>query len=157
MSMLRRGGGERGASIVELALISPIMVLLVFGVLDLGRAYRMNIQLENAAREGAAFAQIFPNNVSCGADPDIEDRVRAEEPALASAPDFEIEVLGQDDTDAFVPMSGCSGTTASPGERVRVEVRARYDIMTPLVANAVGRSLELTGHAEVRVQGQVQP
>lgn len=146
---------ERGASIVELALIAPVMAILVFGVLDLSRAYRMNIRLENAAREGAAFAQIFPNQVSCGAAPDIEDRVRAEEPALASTTGFAIEVLGQDATDAFVPMTGCTGTEASPGERVRVEVRAQFDIMTPLVASVVGSSLTLEGHAEVRVQGQV--
>lgn len=140
---------------MELALIAPVMVLLVMGVLDLGRAYRMNIRLENAAREGAAFAQIFPNDVSCGADGSIEDRVEIEEQALASTPGWVIRVLGQDATGTFVPMTGCAGTTASPGERVRVEVDARFDIMTPLVASVVGKSITLQGHAEVRVQGQV--
>lgn len=142
---------------MELALIAPVMVLLVMGVLDLGRAYRMNIRLENAAREGAAFAQIFPNDVSCGAGGSIRDRVEIEEPALSSTPGWTIRVLGQDATDTFVPMDGCTGTTASPGERVRVEVEARFDIMTPLVANVVGNSITLQGHAEVRVQGQVAP
>lgn len=142
---------------MELALIAPVMVMLVFGVLDLSRAYRLNIRLENAAREGAAFAQIFPNDVSCGTDPDIEDRVRAEEPTLASEPDFSIDVYGQDASGAFVAMSGCTGTTAASGERVRVVVGARYDIATPLVASVVGGSLGLEGHAEVRVQGQVDP
>lgn len=142
---------------MELALIAPVMAILVFGVLDLSRAYRMNIRLENAAREGGAYAQIFPNDVSCGTGSDIEDRVRAEEPLLASTPGFQIEVLGQDDDGAFVPLTGCTGTQGEPGERVRVLVRARYDIMTPLVASAVGSSLTLTGDAEVRVQGQVQP
>lgn len=140
---------------MELALIAPVMAVLVFGVLDLSRAYRMNIRLENAAREGAAYAQIFPNDVSCGADRDIEDQVRAEEPALAAAPAFDIEVLVQDSGGSWTPNEGCASTEGDPGERVRVEVRARYDILTPLVASAVGSSLTLEGAAEVRVQGQV--
>lgn len=142
---------------MELALIAPVMVILVMGVLDLGRAYRMNIRLENAAREGAAFAQVIPNHVSCGADGSVEGHVRAEEPALASTPGFTIEVLGKDGTNTFVPMTGCTGALATPGERVRVEVRAQFSVMTPLVASIVGDTLTLEGHAEVRVQGQVGP
>ncbi len=148
---------ERGASIVELALIAPVMVLLVMGVLDLGRAYRMNIRLENAAREGAAFAQVYPNDVTCGPSGNIRGQVEREEPSLKATPAFTVVVEGQDAGGTFTPMSGCTGTVASAGERVRVRVSARYDIMTPLVAQAVGGSLTLTGDAEVRVQGQVRP
>lgn len=148
---------ERGASIVELALIAPVMVVLVMGVLDLGRAYRLNIRLENAAREGAAFAQVYPNDVTCGSAGSIHGHVEAEEPALKSTPGFQIVVLGQGAGGAFTPMTGCTGSVATPGERVRVNVSARYDIVTPLVAQAVGGSLTLVGSAEVRVQGQVRP
>lgn len=155
MRRSRTQGGERGASIVELALISPVMVLLTFGVLDLSRAYRMNIRLENAAREGASFAQMHPNHVTCGSYGNIRDQIVAEEIGVSGSPDFVFEVLGQDASKAWVPLTGCSGTEAVPGERVRVEVRARYDVRTPIVANAVGGSITLEGEAEVRVQGRV--
>jgi hypothetical protein len=149
--------GDRGASIVELALIAPVMAILVFGVLDLSRAYRMNIRLENAAREGAAFAQVYPNDVSCGPSGSIVGQVEAEDPGLDDLPGYEVVVLGQDDDGDWVAMSGCTGTVSSAGERVRVEVSVRYDIVTPLVAQAVGNAITLTGAAEVRVQGQVRP
>jgi Flp pilus assembly protein TadG len=38
---------------VELALVLPILLLLVFGIVDFGRAYNAQISLTQAAREGA--------------------------------------------------------------------------------------------------------
>ena len=45
--------GEQGASAVEFALILPILMLLIGGVVDYGRYFFTEIQLTNAAREGA--------------------------------------------------------------------------------------------------------
>jgi Flp pilus assembly protein TadG len=44
---------ERGAVAVELALVLPILVLLVFGIIEFGRAYNANVELQGAVREGA--------------------------------------------------------------------------------------------------------
>lgn len=130
------------------------MALLVFGVLDLGRAYRMDIRLENAAREGAAFAQLHPNRAFCP-DPqlDIESHVLAEDPGLSDAPGFAVEVHGEDDDGNTVKVDDCGGDALGRGDRVRVEVSAVYEIQTPLVSAAVGPSVQMTRSAEIRVQG----
>jgi Flp pilus assembly protein TadG len=44
-----------GQALVELALGLPLVLLLIFGVLELGRAFFVKIALTNAAREGANF------------------------------------------------------------------------------------------------------
>jgi len=44
-----------GQGLVEFALILPIMLLLVIGALDIGRAFYMKVVLENSAREGASY------------------------------------------------------------------------------------------------------
>jgi Flp pilus assembly protein TadG len=50
----RRGAGsDRGAAAVEFALLLPLLVLIVFGVIDFGRAINAQITLTQAAREGA--------------------------------------------------------------------------------------------------------
>ena len=51
----RRSMGDRqvGAAAVELALVLPILLVLVFGIVDFGRAYNTKISLTQAAREGA--------------------------------------------------------------------------------------------------------
>jgi hypothetical protein len=48
--------GRKGQSMVELAIVLPLMVLIMFGVLDLGRAFFTLITIHNAAREGARTA-----------------------------------------------------------------------------------------------------
>ena len=44
---------ERGAAMVEFALILPLLIVLVFGIIEFGRAFNANISLTHAAREGA--------------------------------------------------------------------------------------------------------
>ncbi|WP_436795572.1 TadE/TadG family type IV pilus assembly protein [Actinospongicola halichondriae] len=150
---MRRPGGERGASILELALITPVMALIVMGVLDLARGHQMQIGLTNAAREGAAYAQIAPNDVSCAGEDDIIDRVMGESGDLAGYAGLSVVVFAEDASgDLTVPVTGCGGSTASSGERVRVEVTATFDVITPMVERVVGGSIDLTGSSEIEVQ-----
>ena len=44
---------ERGAAAVEFALILPLLVMLVFGIIEFGRGYNAKIELTGAVREGA--------------------------------------------------------------------------------------------------------
>ncbi|HEX8940083.1 MAG TPA: TadE family protein [Candidatus Limnocylindrales bacterium] len=61
MSVLVRARSRRrppGQSLVEFALIVPIFLILVFGVIDAGRFVYMNSVLSQAAREGARLAAV---------------------------------------------------------------------------------------------------
>jgi Flp pilus assembly protein TadG len=51
---------QRGANLVEMALIVPLLLLLLAGVADLGRAYFTYITMINAAREGARHGVDHP-------------------------------------------------------------------------------------------------
>ena len=53
MSFIRRTSAERGAAAVEFALIVPILLLLIFGIVEFSRLYNVQLSLSNAAREGA--------------------------------------------------------------------------------------------------------
>jgi len=44
---------ERGAAAVEMAIVLPLLLLVVGGLVDLGRAYYLNVVITNASREGA--------------------------------------------------------------------------------------------------------
>jgi len=54
---------ERGATAVEFALLLPMLLLLVFGIVDFGRALNAQITLTQAAREGARLAALNQPNV----------------------------------------------------------------------------------------------
>jgi Flp pilus assembly protein TadG len=54
----RAGAGDRGAAAVEFALLLPVLLLVVFGIIDFGRALNAQITLTQAAREGARLAAV---------------------------------------------------------------------------------------------------
>lgn len=47
-----RAEKDSGAAAVELALVLPVLLLLICGMVDFGRAYNARMTLSNAAREG---------------------------------------------------------------------------------------------------------
>ena len=49
---------RRGAAVVEMAIILPVLVLLIFGSLELGRAVMVKHILEEAARAGCRVATL---------------------------------------------------------------------------------------------------
>ena len=49
---------ERGAVAVEFALVLPVLVILLFGILDFGRLLNAQETLTQAAREGARLAAL---------------------------------------------------------------------------------------------------
>jgi len=54
----RRRHPERGAAAVEMALVLPVLLFLLMGMIDFGRAYNAQIQLSAAAREGVRLASL---------------------------------------------------------------------------------------------------
>lgn len=49
---------ERGAVAVEFALLAPVLVMLLLGIMEFGRAYNVQISLSSAAREGVRVMAI---------------------------------------------------------------------------------------------------
>lgn len=47
---------ERGAAAVEMAIVLPVLILLIGGIIDFGRAFMSQVILTNAAREGTRVA-----------------------------------------------------------------------------------------------------
>ncbi len=50
---------ERGANLVEMALVLPLLLLLLVAVIDFGRAFYSVITIANASREGARYASRY--------------------------------------------------------------------------------------------------
>src|SRR5262245_27176207 len=75
---------ERGQSLIELTLITPLMLLLVFGVVEVGSVISTYLTLSHTTREGA-------NLTSRGTDPNTAlDAI-----ILAAAPTIRDDNLGQ--------------------------------------------------------------
>lgn len=58
MSMLRRSRRERGASLVEFALVVPLLTVFLFGIVQFGIAYDKQQSVNSGAREGARLGAL---------------------------------------------------------------------------------------------------
>jgi hypothetical protein len=68
-----RQSSRRGQTLVEFAIILPLLLLIIFGVIDLGRAFYTSVVLSNVAREGARFAALNYSRTDIG---DIKVAIR---------------------------------------------------------------------------------
>lgn len=89
---------ERGATAVEFALVLPILLLLVLGIIEFGRAFHVQTTLSNAARDGVRVMALQDNATA------------ARSTAKASAPTLNL-------TNAMIRVSptSCSTSGSTPG------------------------------------------
>jgi Flp pilus assembly protein TadG len=63
--------GNRGQSVIEFALVLPLLLLLLFGITEFGRAWMTANILTSAAREGCRLAVVTAPDVAA-----VQARVR---------------------------------------------------------------------------------
>ncbi len=64
--------GEGGQSLVELALAVLVLIILVSGIVDLGRILFFYVSMRDAAQEGLVYGSVYPYQCK-----EIEDRAKA--------------------------------------------------------------------------------
>lgn len=55
---------ERGAVAVEFAILAPVLIMILMGIMEFGRAYNAQISLTNSAREGVRVMAVSNNQAS---------------------------------------------------------------------------------------------
>jgi hypothetical protein len=69
-------GEERGGMAVEFAILIPVLLLMVLGIVDFGHAWYMDHLLSNASREGARYGTRFTGTLPQNLTPSIADYVK---------------------------------------------------------------------------------
>lgn len=123
---------DRGATLAEFALVLPLLVVLLFGIIQFAIAFNRAQAVEAAAREGARLASI-----SSTTNGDIATRVND---ALAGIP-------LQNPVAVSVAPSGCAGRE---GESVTVVVTTSHVVTIPLIGALP--AVPLTGQAVFRCE-----
>jgi len=109
-----RGRGERGAVLVEVVLIVPILLMIALGVFDIGLGWKASLTVTNAARAGSRVA----SNLGIDAAAD-KSALASTAASLGTIPVSEIDVVVIYRTSSAdgAPPSGCltSGAKAAGG------------------------------------------
>lgn len=149
----RSSSRRRGQSLVEFAIVLPVLLLLVAGAIDLGRVYFSAIALENAVKEGAFFGGREPECATdAGATCDDPGNVRAR---------VEIELDGRTISNfqakCFAPGTpvftgpGKALADCEDGDLYYVRAQTPFDLITPIMSNIVGNTITLTSNASAVV------
>ncbi len=119
----RWGREEHGSSLVEMALVSLFLIMLLAGAIDFGWAFHDFIILQNASREGARVAARLP----CKND-DLVQRTYLRGLIVAAA-QGEVAQSGIESSDITVTVTPdpVSSTCPAAGAPFTVAVRYNYD------------------------------
>ncbi len=134
---VRQEGRGRGQSAVEFALAFPVVVLLILGLVDLGRLMWAYQSLAHAVREGARYAIVHGS-----ASPQPADQAAIRDVVVQAA-----ATLNPDQITVLVSWDPDN----SPGSRVTVEAHYTFRPATTLFAQGVAldissRSTMTIGH-----------
>ncbi len=124
---------ERGASLLEFALILPIFLTLVLGMFDIGQGFNTYMGMLNATREGALWISRNPDDVA----------------GMNARLDYELGQIGLT-TGVMTVTRTPNKTSYDAGDLITVELAYPY----PLLFDAIPGLPSLTLHTEhtMRVQ-----
>lgn len=138
---------EKGAAAVEFAIVLPIFLILVFGVIEFGFALYDKALITNASREGARFAILFEDPVN--SDTDIETRVKSKLNYLDDNPSAsDLINLGAPGSTVTVSVLPATRTT---GTDVTVTVNYTYSFLVLPSFMSIG-DLNLSGQTTMRME-----
>jgi Flp pilus assembly protein TadG len=128
--VVERTRAERGQAMVEMGLLLPLLLLVVMGAIDFGRAFFAYTSAANAAREGAMCASL---RTSCavGFLAAVEDEVG-------------------DTLDGGVTATMSPNPVGAPGSTVTVTVRHNFVAITTAILST--RTFPLSASATMVVQ-----
>jgi Flp pilus assembly protein TadG len=122
-------GGEAGAALVEFALVLPILLVLLLGMLDFGKAFNYWIDQTHLANEGARWAVV---NKNPGPGGTLQDSMRLKANTT--------ELLNGGTASVPDPVQVCvsfPNGSSNVGDPVKVTVSVDYNWI-PFIGNGIG-------------------
>ncbi len=149
-------GQRRGQSVVEFALVIPVMLLILAGAIDLGRAFYAYVAVQNAAKEGALYGARHPlcdgPSATCQDPRNVRWIVANEAANLkdgSGKSPFTTQVACRKPDGTLVqPINDCVN-----GDIYVVQVTHSFRLVTPLLGDLLASSLTLGASSEATVVG----
>ena len=177
----RRDKAQRSQPLIEFALVSPVLLLLLFGVVDIGRAIFYYDTINHAAREGARVAVRASNQLPTNSD--VLGTVNSQmlgTPVTAPCPQGPVTGATPPDNSAWLYITepnppgtveatpppnapggeysanangSCSAVNPAGGNKqLQVTVRFNLVLITPVVAQATANHIVMSAAAVFRTE-----
>ncbi len=160
--LLHTGQDEQAQGMLEFALVLPILLFLVMGIIDFGFIFSSRIAIANAARTGVRYATTHPAWWS-DTNPPLANTIQAAIMGSGS-----ISSVSNDDSHirieyltssgslcghyselsrGYVADIGTESTCVIPNNHIRVTVTTTYQPITPILRQLVGDFMSLSSSA----------
>lgn len=106
---------QKGQSLVETALVIPILLLILFGIVDFGRIFHAYLTLDHAGREAARVATVGAEDGVIGA------KILSATSTLTNSVTYSI-----------------SPGTRKSGDEATITITYPVDFLTPIIGQIIG-------------------
>jgi PKD repeat protein len=151
---------SRGQSLVEFALVLPILLFLTLTALDFGRVYLGYVNLQNMARIAANFAANNPTAWAGTGKAQLEAQLKYQNQILADA----------SASNCSLPIVGGTATAPGPtftdwdsdgrpglGDTAKVSLSCDFGVITPFIASVVGGRVQVSASSVFPVKTGMSP
>jgi Flp pilus assembly protein TadG len=132
---------ERGANLVEFAIVMPFLLLLLLGVVEFAWLFSQNLDVRHGAREGARLAAV---NYPVGPVPSAPTRQESQTDEIVA----EICRRMSTASDVSVTLTSAGGV----GDPAVAQVSAPGNTLTGFLDFAIPDDLTLTSRVEIRLE-----
>lgn len=130
--MIKLFKSKKGQTLVEMALVLPILILILMGMVEFGRILNSYLIITNASREGARYASVHSTDSQIQvAINNLTSTLNQEKLILTISPQL---------------------SSRSSGSSTTVRIDYDIDILTPLISNIVPDPFRITAQTTMRVE-----
>ncbi len=132
---IKKHESERGQSLVELGASLVVLLIMLAGIVDLGRLFMNVMALRDAVQEGALYGSMYPTHC----DQIVERTYETARGSFVGAQDTEVDV--------YVDGVACKSATAvqaCSGKEIQVVIRQPdFPVTMPFIGSFIGQTIPL--------------
>ena len=126
---------QSGTTVIELAIITPVFLLILLGLMEFGIMFFSNLSMQYAVREGARYAVTGQSNL----DPKtgnqqryaaVIESIRSNSMGMYDKVEPVISVNGK----AYAANQYSNGMFGAPGDIIVLQLDCNWPLVTPMLA-----------------------
>lgn len=129
---MKRLDNRKGQTLVEFALVLPILLLLLLGIFEFGRIFNATLVLEHAVRDAARVGAVSHSET------EIEEIIESQ---YLKGITHELVFDVEDEDHKW-----------DAGNRLTIRAKYDIDVITPIISVFVGNTISLESEASMRIE-----
>lgn len=133
---------EEGQAMVELALVLPILLLILLGIIEFGHIFYSYLVIQNASRDGARYGVVWDSgNNHYVTNPEVVTLVKSK-----------TTVLQKPDTNVAINITPTMESTKATGGKFEVKIVYNVPLFTPFWEKILPNPFPITAKTVMRIE-----